>query len=125
MVSSLHAGGLSRMVVSNWLEVGVKHGIFGSNSLSMVIPEHLAEQVERLVRHQLVVLRVDKFGPRLTRDRVTWQQFFVVRVEGQSVLVQVGEEFLSAENFRDLDQLIVVLRDCKIDNSDHPPKNAN
>ena len=73
MVSSLHAGGLSRMVVSNWLEVGVEHGILGSNSLSMVVPEHLAEQVERLVRHQLVVLRVDKFGPRLTGDRVTWQ----------------------------------------------------
>lgn len=106
---SLHAGGLSRMVVSNWLEVGVEHGILGSNSLSMVVPEHLAEEVECLVRHQLVVLGVDKFGPGLTGDRVTWQQFFVVRVQSQSVLVQVGEELLSAENFRDLDQLIVVV----------------
>ena len=56
------------MVVSDWLEVSVQHCVLGHDSLRVIVPEHLAEQVESLVGHQLVVLGVDKFGPGLTGD---------------------------------------------------------
>ena len=37
------------MEVSDHLEVWVLHGVFGTNSLSMVISEHLREQVKSLI----------------------------------------------------------------------------
>ena len=68
---SLHAASLVvRMVVSYWLEVWVQHGLLGSDALCMVIPEHLAEEVQCLIRHKLIVLRVDEFGPGLVRNWV-------------------------------------------------------
>ena len=103
------ASGLVRMVVAHWLEVDVQHGVLGRDSLGVVVPEHLAQKVESLIRNQLIVLGVDKFGPGLAWDVVVWQQIFVVGIECQPVLVEVGVELLSAEDFGDLDKLVVVV----------------
>ena len=53
------------MVVTYCLKVAVLHGIFWCDSLSMVISQHLAQQVKGLVRDELVILIVNKFGPGL------------------------------------------------------------
>ena len=119
------------MIVANRLEVGVLHGILGCHTFSMVIPEHLAQQVERLVRHKLIVLRVDEFAPWFVRDRVLWQNVLIVRVKRQSVLVQVLVEFLSAQDFCNLDELVIVVATLEEGLSledhagEHAPKRPN
>ena len=97
------------MILSNWLKVGVGHGVSGSDSLSMVISQHHAQKVKSLIRYELVVLLVDKLGPRLSWNGVGGEQILVVTVESESVLVQIGVELLSAENFGNLDKLVVVV----------------
>lgn len=97
------------MVVAHGLEKDMRHGILGCDSLSVVVSQHLAQQVESLVRHQMIVLRIDKFAPRLTWDRIGRQQVFVVRVQRQSILVQVRVKFLRAEHLRNLHELVVVV----------------
>lgn len=87
----------------------MRHGILGRDSLSVVVSQHLAQQVKRLVRHQMIVLRIDKFAPRLSWDRIGWQQVFVVRIQRQSILVQVRVKFLRAQNLRNLNELVVVV----------------
>lgn len=85
------------------------HGVFGRDALRVVVPEHLTEQVEGLVAHQMSVLLIDKLGPGLARDGVLGQQVLVVRVERQAVLVKVSVKFFSAEHFGNLDELVVVV----------------
>ena len=85
------------------------HGVLGRDALGMIVTEHLAQEVESLVGNQLVVLRVDEFGPGFARDGVLGQEIFIMRVKGKSVLVEVGVEFLCAEDLRNLDELIVVV----------------
>lgn len=113
-------------MVTHRLEVHVLHGILGGDSLCVVVSQHLAQQVKCLIRHQLIVLRVDKFRPRLARNRVVWQQIFVVGVEGEPVLVKVSVELLSAENLGNLDELVVVVTalEERLPLEDHASKHA-
>ena len=85
------------------------HGVLGCDPLSMIVAEHLAQKVESLLTYKARVLRVDELGPGFARERVLRQEVFVVRVKCQSVLVQVGVELLSAEDFGDLYELVVVI----------------
>ena len=97
------------MVVTHGLKVDVIHGVLGCHSLSVVVPQHLAQQVKSLVTHQLVVLRVDELGPWLARDGVLGEDVFVVGVESESILVEVSVELLRAEDLGNLDELVVVI----------------
>ena len=106
---SATSGIVSRMVVPDSLEVDVIHRVFRRHSLGMVVPQHLAQQIETLVRHKLVVLAVNEFGPGLSRDRVLGQKVIVVGVEDESVLVEVGVELLRAQDLGNLDELVVVV----------------
>ena len=114
------------MVVAHGLKVDVIHGVLGRHSLGVVVPEHLAEQVQSLVTHQLVVLRVDELGPRLARDRVLGQNVLVVGVQCEAILVKVSVEFLSAEHLGNLDELIVVITalEERLTLEDHTSKHA-
>ena len=114
------------MVVTHRLEVGMQHGVLWRDSLSVVIPQHLAEQVESLIRHQLVVLRIDEFGPWLALDGVVRQQVLVVRVQTQAVLVQVGVQLLRSQHFCDFDKLVVVVASLEewFSLEDHASKHA-
>ena len=115
------------MVVSYWLEVWVLHGILGSDALCMVIPEHLAEQVQCLIRHKLIVLRVDEFGPGLVRDRVLRQNVLIVGVESEAILVEILVKLLSAEHFGNLDELVIVVTSLEegLPLEDHTGKHAS
>ena len=97
------------MVVSHSLKVNVVHGILGGHTLSVVVSQHLAQKVKSLVTHQLVVLRVNELGPGLARDRLLRQNVFVVGIERQSVLIEVGIELLSSKNLGNLHELVVVV----------------
>ena len=55
------------MVIFDWLKVWVFHSVSWCHSLSVVILEHLGEQVDCILGDKLVVLRRDKFGPWLAR----------------------------------------------------------
>ena len=104
-----HAVGIG-MVVAYCLKVAVLHGIFRCDPLSMVIPQHLAQQVKGLVRDELVILIVNKLGPGLARDGLRGKDVLVVVVEGEAVLVKIGVELFSAKYLGNLDKLIVVIR---------------
>ena len=92
----------------------------------MVVPQHQAEQVQCLLRHQSIVLRVNEFGPRLARDGLRWEKILVVRVEDQAVLVEVGVELLGSEHLRDLDELVIVVTSLeeRLTLEDHTGKHA-
>ena len=55
------------MVIFDGLKVWVFHSVSWRYSLSVVVLEHLGEQVDSLLGDKLVVLGRDKFGPWLAR----------------------------------------------------------
>ena len=84
------------VVVLDWLEVWVLHGVAGRDSLSVVVFEHLSEQVEGLFSHELVILGANELGPRLA-----WlgaEDVVVVAVESHIVFLHVHLEFVSAKD---------------------------
>lgn len=97
------------MVVANGLKVGVIHGVFGRNSFGMVVSKHLAQKVQSFIRNKLVVLGVNEFSPRLAWDRLAGQKIFVMRVQGQSVFVQVCVQLFGSKHFGDLYKLVIVV----------------
>ena len=107
--SLLHTVGVG-MVVAYCLKVAVLHSIFWCHSLSMIISQHLAQQVKSLVRDKLVILLVNELRPRLAGNGLRGKNVFVVVVEGEAVLVKIGVELFSAEYLGNLDKLIIVIR---------------
>lgn len=95
------------MVVPNWLEVWVIHCIAWSDSLSMVVPQHLVKQVKCLISNELLVLRSEELAPWLAW--MLTQNIVVMGVQLELVLVHIREELISAENFSDAHELIVVV----------------
>ncbi len=77
----------------------------------MVVLQHLRQQVERLVVHQMFVVGCDKFLPWLLL--VSAKNVIVMTVESNVVLVNVLQQFLSAEDFSNADELVVVVLPLK------------
>ena len=84
-------------------EVGVLHGLACGDSLGVVVAQHLVEQVERLWRHQVLVLRVHEAFPALLA--VPPEKFVEAGVQLHLVLVDIFEEFVGAEHLCDSHQL--------------------
>eukprot|EP00955_Chlamydomonas_euryale_P097127 365053-Chlamydomonas_euryale.AAC.11 len=57
------AGGLALPLVHD-VKVAVCHGLFACEPLLVIVAQQLTQQVERLSRHQVAVLRAHKLGPR-------------------------------------------------------------
>ena len=113
------------VVVLHWSEIRVVHSITGSDSISMVISEHLTQQVKSFFRHELIILGINELLPSLAwllSDNV-----IVVAVKGHIVLFYVSEEFVCAQNLCNLDQLIVVVFSLeeRFLLEDHPCKHAS
>ena len=98
-----------RVVIPDRLEVNVSHRVLWRHSFRVVVPEHLAEKIKSFVADELIVLRIDKFGPWFARNWVRWEQVIVDLIEGEAVLVKVGVELLGTENLSDLDELVIVV----------------
>ena len=95
------------MCVSYGLEVGVKHCIFWSDSLGVVVPEHLAQQVKSFIRYEVVVLGIDEFVPGLAWLRS--DKIVVMIVQSEPILVNIGKEVFGSQNLGDLHKLIIVV----------------
>ena len=106
--SLCHAIGVG-MIIAHRLKVTVQHSVLRCDSLGMVVPQHLAQQIEGLVRDKLVILRVNELGPGLAGDGLRGEDVFVVGVKGEAVLVEIGVELLSAEYLGNLHELIIVV----------------
>lgn len=89
------------------LEVGVLHGILGCDALSMIIAEHLREQVKGLLRHKMLILAGQKLRPGLAC--VLSNHVVVLLLQSYIVLINVGIELVCSEDLSDLHQLIVVI----------------
>jgi len=95
------------MILFHGLEVRVLHSFLGRNALSMVVLEHLTEQVNSLIGHKSVILCVDELVPWLAW--VLTNDIVVVRIKRHVVFGNIGEEVVSAKNFGNFDQLIVIV----------------
>ena len=113
-------------MVAHRLEVWVFHGILRRHTFSMIVLEHLAQQIKSLLTCEALVLRIDELVPRFAWERVLRQQVLVVRVEGQSVLVQICVELFGAEDLRDFHQLVIVVAALEewLTLEDHPSEHA-
>ena len=95
------------MSFSHRLEEWMVHSILGCDPLSVVVSEHLAQKVKSFVGNKVLVLSVDEFVPGLA-----WlgsNKIVVVVVEGQAVLVNIGEQFVGSKDLCNLDELVVVV----------------
>lgn len=95
------------MELLHGLEVGVLHGILRSDALSVVVLEHLAEQVESLLTNEVLVGAAHKLVPGLLR--MLAEDVVVMSIECYVVLVDVCKELVSAEYLGDLDELVIVV----------------
>lgn len=89
------------------LEVRVLHGVARSNTLSVVVAQHLVQQVKSFFRDQLLVLRVDELLPGLAR--LLAQEVIVVAVQSHVILFNVSKELICAKHLGDLHELIIVV----------------
>lgn len=83
------------------------HSLLWRNTFGVVVPEHHAEKFKGLVADESCVLLINELVPWLTW--VLRKDLIVVSVKRQIVLIQIGKEIISSENFRDLHELIVVV----------------
>lgn len=81
-------------------------GLFGQNSLSMIILKHSAKQIKGLIAAKALIVRFDEFGPRFCR--VFSYHFVVIIVEFEVVFFEVLEKSLSSQDLADLDQLVSI-----------------
>ena len=97
----------SVLLGENRLEVRVLHSVLWSNSLGVVIPQHLVQEIERLVVDQALVLVVDELVPRFLG--VLAEDVVVVAVESHVVLLDVGKQLICAKDFGNLNELVIVV----------------
>jgi len=83
------------------------HGLFGSKSLSVVVAEHLAQQINGLFGDKRVILSINKLIPGLAG--VLSNDIIVVTVKSDIVLFDIGEQLFCAEDLGNLNQLVVVV----------------
>ena len=55
----------SLLALLDGLEIRVLHGVFRGNSLSVVVSQHVVQEVKSFVRDKRLVLVVHKFAPWL------------------------------------------------------------
>jgi hypothetical protein len=89
------------------LEVRMLHGLFGSKSLSVVVAEHLAQQINGLFGDKCVILSINELVPGLAG--VLSNDIIVVAVKSNIVLLDIGEQLFCAEDLGNLYQLVVVV----------------
>ena len=96
-------GATTIVMVYERTEVGVLHGLARGDSLGVVVAQHLIEQVERLGRDQVLVLRVHEAFPALLA--VPPEKLVEAWVQLHLVLVDIFEELVGAEHLCDPHQL--------------------
>lgn len=80
--------------------------LLGSRAQLVVVGQQLVDQVHHLVQHQVLVIPVDKGGPRLAW--VVAQNAVVLGAQLDAVLVHIRHERFRAQHLGNLHQLVVV-----------------
>ena len=88
-------------MISDGFEVAMLHGVLGTDPFGVVVFEHLRQQVESLLRHQLIVLIIDVLVPLFLGELL--QNVVVVGVKRYLILLHVRHQLLSTQNLGDLD----------------------
>ena len=91
----------------DWSKVEVLHRITRRYALSVIVPQHLTEKVYRFVCRELPIGLIAELLPVLLRELS--QRLIVVAVKLHVIAFDILEEFVSAEDLRNLDELIVVV----------------
>ena len=104
---SLHRSEISRGDECPLTKVRVCHCLLRRESLLVVVPKQLVEEVDGLVRDEALVLARDEAAPRLAL--VPSEDVVVLRVEVDIVFLEVGVQLVRPEHLRDFDQLVVVV----------------
>mmetsp|Transcript_39772 Transcript_39772/g.118377 ORF Transcript_39772/g.118377 Transcript_39772/m.118377 type:complete len:206 (-) Transcript_39772:683-1300(-) len=97
----------SSFCLSHWCKVRVRHCLLTGDPLHVIIPQHLVQQIDRLCRHQVLVLGSHKLGPGLAS--VAAQLVFQHTVQLNAVRVQVVKQRVGTQHACNLHQLIVVV----------------
>ena len=83
------------------------HSVLWSDSLGVVVPQHVVQKVDGLLCHQRLVLVVYELVPRLFW--VLAQDIVVVGIQSDIVLFNVSEKVISSKDFRNFHQLVVIV----------------
>src|SRR6266480_4816860 len=108
--------------LSDWSEVRVGHGFFGSEAFlksksanaagekretyHMVVSQKLVQEVNGIIAHKTLVFGVDEAMPTLLRKAA--ENVVILRVELDIISVQVVKEIFCAQHFCNLDELVRV-----------------
>mmetsp|Transcript_3399 Transcript_3399/g.7543 ORF Transcript_3399/g.7543 Transcript_3399/m.7543 type:complete len:331 (+) Transcript_3399:546-1538(+) len=91
----------------------------------MIVSQQLGHKVDRFLRYQVLVLSSNELLPRLLG--MPSQNPIKMRIQFQVIGVQVMKQFLGAQNFGNLDQLIIVVvpMEERFLSENHPREHAS
>ena len=72
----------------------------------MIIPQQLIQKINSIIANKPLILTIDKSMPALLWEPS--QDIVILRIKLDIVLVQVVEQILRAQHFRNFDQLITI-----------------
>ena len=73
--------------ISHWVKKRMLLRLLRGNSLLVIVSQQLIQEIYRLWRHQMLIVRVHKLTPRL--PRVSSDQRLQVRIQLNPVLIQI------------------------------------
>mmetsp|Transcript_22855 Transcript_22855/g.56781 ORF Transcript_22855/g.56781 Transcript_22855/m.56781 type:complete len:228 (+) Transcript_22855:174-857(+) len=99
----------ARAHAPNRVEKAVPHGLLRRRPHLRVVLEQVIDEIDRHIRHPVLILLVHKRPPILPLLRHRPQLRAVIRVHPQPVLLHHLEELALPEDVRNVDQLLVVV----------------
>jgi hypothetical protein len=97
----------SGLCFSDGSEIRVGGGLLRRETLLMIVPEELGNEVNGFLRHKVLILSGNEFLPWLLR--VAAQDAIEVRVQLKIISVKVVEQLFGAKDLGDLHELVVVV----------------
>mmetsp|Transcript_35961 Transcript_35961/g.78765 ORF Transcript_35961/g.78765 Transcript_35961/m.78765 type:complete len:235 (-) Transcript_35961:546-1250(-) len=109
---------------SNRGEIRMSRCLLSGKAFLVVVPQQFGNKVDRLLRHEMLILRRDEFLPGLFR--VTAEDTIKVGVKLKIVRVKVVEQLFGTQDLGNLHQLVVVVMSMEegLLAEDHPCKHT-
>mmetsp|Transcript_2789 Transcript_2789/g.5254 ORF Transcript_2789/g.5254 Transcript_2789/m.5254 type:complete len:360 (-) Transcript_2789:429-1508(-) len=102
---------LLRVMLSNRFKIRVRHAFAWRQSFGVIIAQQSVDKIQRLIADIAFVVRIHKLGPRLAL--IARQDTFNGGIQSQIILLNVLVQAGSAQHFRNLHQLVVVVAAMK------------
>lgn len=112
-------------LIPDRVEVGVRHRLLTGEPILMIETEKLVQEIQGFLAAEVLVFLRDELRPIL--PRVAPENVIELGIQSQLVLVQVLLQTVGPEDFRDLDQLIIVVPSVEegMHDEDHPREHAS